>query len=155
MNIIFHFLFNYLFASAIFGDVRNYIIIIFIFSILIDIDHLQYLLKVGRGVIKKRFGSEARTRFHEIYGLVLFSAVACAFYFFVEGQILLITITCLISHLAIDFMTGRSVPFNPYSKKEVFLHMSPCGYRNKVLFEAFSTVLLGVLFWLAAPNLLL
>jgi hypothetical protein len=142
-------------VEAVLGNAWNNIIIIFIFSILIDIDHLPYLLKVGGGVVKKRFGSEARTRFHEVYGLTLFSVAACVLYFFVNGQILAIALTCVLLHLAVDFLTGKSMPFYPYSKKEIFLGVTPTGYTAKIFFEVSSTMILGVLFWLQTGNLIL
>jgi hypothetical protein len=62
---------------------------------------------------------------------------------------------CIVLHFAVDFLAGKSMPFYPYSKKEVFIHMFPYGYRNKIFFEILCTVFLGVLFWLVTANLTL
>ncbi len=153
MNVIFHFLFNYLFVDIVFDNAWSYLVIILIFSVLIDFTHLPYLLKVGKGVAKKRFGSESRTRFHEMYGLTLFSAIVCILYFVIDPIMIEIIAICIVLHFAIDFLTGKSIPFYPYSKKEVFLHIFPYGYREKVLFEISSTILLVVLFWLRIGSL--
>ncbi len=155
MNIIFHFLFNYLFVDIVFGNAFDYLAVVFVFSVLIDITHLPYLLRMRGDVVKERFGSKSRTRFHEMYGLTIFSAIVCLL-FLVFDQILTgIIAMCIVLHFAIDFLTGKSMPFYPYSEKEVFLHIFPYGYREKVIFEIFSTVLLGVLFWLRIGSLVL
>ena len=152
MNIFFHFFFNYLLIDVFFGNVWGYVVVIFISSVLIDLTHLPYLLKIRGGVAKKRFGAESRTRFHELYGLALLAALLCVFYFFMEKLIIEIAAMCIALHFAVDFLTGKSMPFYPYSKKELFLHIFPYGYRNKILFEIFSTALVGVLFWFIVAN---
>ena len=155
MNVIFHFLFNYIFVGMVFGDVWSYLAVVFISSVLIDLTHLPYLFRVREDVVNKRFGSESRTRFHELYGLVLFSAILCILYFFVDSTIVEISAMCLVLHFAIDFLAGKSMPFYPFSKREVFLHIFPYSYRRKLVFETVSTVLVGVLFWLNTANLVL
>lgn len=152
MNILFHFFFNYLFIDVFFGNAWSYALIIFIFSIFIDFTHLPYLFRVREGVVKKRFGSGSRTRFHEIYGLTLFSALLCISYFFADRIIIEIASTCIVLHFSVDFLAGKSMPFYPYSKREVFLHVLPYGYRKKILFEILSTTLSGVLFWLTITS---
>ena len=153
MNIVFHFLFSYLFVNFALGNAWAYIAIIFIFSTAIDLTHVPYLLKTKSNVLKRRFGSESRTRFHEIYGLIILSCIACVFYLFTDRLMVEVATMCIVLHFALDFLAGKSMPFYPYSKTEVFLHLAPYGYRNKILFEVLSTVLLGVLFWLSIPNL--
>jgi len=148
MNFIFHFLFNYLMIDVVLTNSWNHIILIFILSVFIDIDHVPYLIRAGKNVLKKRFGSESRTRFHEIYGLAFFSLLLCALYFFADHAIIEISAICVVMHLAIDFLTGKSAPFHPYSKNEIFLNIFPYGYKNKIIFEISSTIILGVLFWL-------
>lgn len=155
MNILFHFLFNYLFVDIVFGNAWDYLVVVFVFSVLIDLTHLPYLLRVRKDVMKKRFGSGSRTRFHEIYGLTLFSAVICVLYLVVDPIIIGVIAMCIVLHFAIDFLAGKSMPFYPYSKKEVFLRISPYGYKEKILFETFSTILLVVLFWLKIGSLVL
>ncbi len=156
MNVFFHFLFNYLFVDVISGNAWGQIPVIFAASVLIDLTHVPYLLKVRTKVVEKRFGSEARTRFHELYGLALISAALCVLYtvYFPYGNAVIGTAAaCIALHFSLDFLSGRSMPFYPFSKKEVFLHIFPYGYRNKVLFEAASTLILGVLFWSSIAGL--
>ena len=155
MNIIFHFIFNYLFVDMIWGAAWDYVVLIFIFSVLIDVTHLPYLFRVKGKILEKRFGSASRTRFHEIYGLTMFSVIACILYFFTEHIIVEIAIVCLVLHFSIDFLAGKSMPFYPLSRREVFLGLLPYGYKNKVLFELFSTILFIVLLWLRVGSLVL
>jgi len=155
MNIVFHFLFNYLFLDAVFGNASSYLVIIFVFSVILDFDHLPYLIKNGRAVVKKRFGSESRTRLHEIYGLAVISAISCLLYLLMDKQLVVVAASCLVLHLCIDFLTGKSVPFSPYSKREVIIGISPSGYAKKIVFETATTFILGVLFCLQIASLVL
>ncbi len=155
MNPLFHFLFNYLVVDFAFGNAWKYVVLIFLASVLIDLTHIPYLLKVRGGVVKRRFGAEARTRFHEMYGLSVFSALFCAAYIFFDPSAVSIGAVCVILHFAIDFITGKSMPFYPYSDKVVFLHISPYTYRNKVVFEISLTIVAGVLFCLKTASLAL
>lgn len=155
MNPILHFLFNYIFIEIVFGNAWQNLAVILVFSLLIDVTHLPYLIKVKRGVIRKRFGSQGRTRFHEIYGLSVFSAVLSVSYFLYDPVVVKIAVLCLVLHFSLDFVSGKSMPFYPYSKREVFMKMAPYGYREKIIFEAVLTLFLGVIFWLMAGNLIL
>ena len=156
MNLIFHFLFNYLFVDFITnGNAWNYIFVIFVFSVLIDLTHIPYLLKKKSRVMEERFGSESRTRFHEIYGLAVFSFILCLAFFFFDLAFVSTAALCLLLHFSVDFISGKSMPFYPYSDTEVFLGLMPYGYRNKIAFEVLSTLILGVLFWLRIQSLVL
>lgn len=155
MNVAFHFLFNYLFVDFVVGNAWGYAAVILVFSVAIDMTHVPYLMKTGSGVIERRFGSASRTRFHEIYGLTLLSALVCICYLVFPHVAVMIAAMCIVLHFALDFLAGKSMPFYPYSKTEVFLHIFPYGYRNKILFEIALTLSTGVLFWLNTANLLL
>ncbi|MCK5023614.1 MAG: hypothetical protein KAS04_05550 [Candidatus Aenigmarchaeota archaeon] len=155
MNPIFHFLFNYLFIELVFGTAWENIIVIIIASLLIDFTHLPYLMKVKSGVVNERFGSECRTRFHEIYGLAVFSLLLCVIYTFFDPMTTSIAALCLVLHFALDFVAGKSMPFYPYDKTEVLLGLMPYGYKKKILFEVSTTILLGVVFWLKIKSFIL
>lgn len=155
MNIFFHFLFGYLFVDIVLGNAWDYLLIIFIFSVLIDLTHIPYLIRTGSEVVRKRFGSGSRTRFHEMYGLALFSFVLCFAFFVFDAISLSVAALCLLLHFSLDFISGESMPFYPFSRKRVFLGMLPYSYRNKVIFEAGSTLLLMVIFWLRFQSLVL
>ena len=45
MNVLFHFLFNYVIIELVYGNARDYIIYILFFSTIIDLDHIGYIIK--------------------------------------------------------------------------------------------------------------
>ncbi len=145
MNILWHFLLNYLIINAVLGNPLNYIGYVLIFSTAIDIDHIPYILNVKKGLLQRKFGSNSRSRFHEIYGLTLFSFAASVIYIFnpIIAEIIFLS---LILHYAADFLLGKTRPFYPFSEKEVFLNLCPQKY--KMHFEIISTIVLIVIVWL-------
>jgi hypothetical protein len=130
------------------GNASNYIIYILIFSTIVDIDHIPYILKVKKNLVHKKFGSESRSRFHELYGLTLFSLGISIFSFLDIILIKVITLSVVL-HYATDFLLGKTRPFYPFSKKEVFLNI--CPERHRIRFEIALTVILGVI-WLSILN---
>ncbi len=150
MNPILHFLINYAVINAVFGNAASYIAYIVLFSIIPDLDHIPYMLKTGKNLANKKFGSESRSRFHEMYGLAVFSVIISIASFFVGAAFAQIVAICLTLHIASDFLVGRSRPFYPFSKKEVFLNMLPDKYR--IFSEIVLTSFLSVVVWLSIAN---
>jgi len=150
MNIFAHFLLNYVLVSAIYGNPNNYLWLIIIFSVFIDLDHIPYILKVKTSLIKKKFGSESRTRFHELYGITFFSLIFSILIFFFDTKSIQIAALCLMLHYAADLLVGKSRPFYPYIKKEIFLGILPEKYRIK--FEFIFTILMVVIIWIFLLN---
>ena len=155
MNVIFHFLFNYVFIEFVTGNAWDYAILIFIFSVSIDLTHIPYLLKARWDVVEKRFGSEARTRFHEIYGLIILSIILCVLPVFFDFELVMVITLSIMLHFSVDFIIGKSMPFYPYNRKEVSLGLVPESYLWRTVFEIVSTMLAGVLFWLNVASLAL
>jgi len=153
MNILLHFFLNYLVIELVFGNAWAYAPIIFVFSILIDLDHIPYTLKTGRSLAKKRFGSESRTRFHEMYGLALVSIIISVSSLFLETALVQVIALSLILHLAADFFLGKTRPLYPISKKEVFLGF--CEQKYRIPLETVLTLILGGLVWLNMASFVL
>jgi len=149
MNSLFHFLFNYIVVSLIFGQKPELIPIVAFFSIMLDLDHLPYVIKNFRSVLRYlRFGSVSRTRSHELFGLAIVSSIILFISFFYRNLIILqIILLCIILHYTIDFLIGHSRPFNPYSKQEVFLRFYST-LKQRVLIEMTSTIIAVIVFWL-------
>lgn len=146
MNAFFHFFFNYLIASILFSIDSKYILLILFFSIIIDFDHLPYLLRNHRNILRKlSFGSVSRSRFHELYGVLIVSLLLSGAFFFFDLKLVSIVGLCLLLHFAIDFLFGHTRPFYPYSRKEVFTHLVP-NNRLKLILEVVFTVVMGVFF---------
>lgn len=146
MNVLLHFLLSYIVIDSVFGNAFDYIVYIFIFSTIIDLDHIPYILKVKKNFLRKKFGSESRSRFHEFYGLILFSLGIAILSLFFDIVLMKIITISIILHYAADFLLGKTRPFYPFSKKEVFLHICPEKYR--IHFEVILTLILGVILWL-------
>jgi len=148
MNSLFHFSFSYLIVSLIFGQKPELIPIIAFFSIALDLDHLPYVIKNFRSLIRYlRFGSVSRTRSHEIFGLLIISSIIFFISFFYKNIIILqVILLCIMLHYAIDFMIGYSRPFNPYSNQEVFLKFYSSA-RQRVLLEMTLTIAGVIAFW--------
>lgn len=137
MNILLHFLVNYIIVESVFGNALNYVLIIFISSVIFDLDHISYINRFKHNIFRKKLGSECRTRFHELYGLAVYGVVLSAAFFFFDLRIVQIISVCAILHLATDFLVGRTRPFFPFSKREVFLNILPEKHRMK--FEIITT----------------
>ncbi len=143
MNFLLHFLIGYLAVESVFGNASQYIVQIFVFSNILDLDHIPYLMKVRQDVLHKKFGSASRSRFHELYGLALFSFLIALFSLF-DMKLARVIAISVILHQAGDFLVGKSRPFYPFSKKEVFLGILP--ERLRMFFEVALTSLLGAVF---------
>jgi len=147
MNFLLHFLLAYLVIESVLGNASSYFIFILVFSIIIDLDHIPYTLKTGKALLRKKFGSESRTRFHELYGLSLLSAGVCLFSVFFGVALMQIIALSLVLHYAADFLLGKTRPFYPFSKKEVFLDIWPDRFR--IPLEIALTLALGAILWLS------
>ncbi len=150
MNVIFHFLLSYLAANAIFGNASSYLVYIIIFSVLMDFDHIPYIIRAKKDLVHKRFGSESRSRFHEIYGLMLVSLAISAFSVFIDINMVKVIALSLILHYIIDFLTGKTRPFYPLSEKEVFMGIYP--QRHRIFSETVLTLISGVALWLVMTS---
>lgn len=150
MNTLLHFFLSYIIADSVFGNAYQYAVYILLFSVILDLDHIPYLARTGKKILRKKFGSESRSRFHELYGLTLFSAAASAFPFFLDIALAKVIALSAIAHYAADFLVGKSRPFYPFSKKEVSLGMLPDKYRMH--FEIFLTAILGAILWLSVAK---
>jgi len=151
MNVLLHFLFNYAVVDALFGNAIDYVFLIIIFSVIVDLDHIPYLLRVKRGVIGKKFGAESRTRFHEICGMFVASVLASIAYFLVNTTAVQVIFLSYILHLFLDFISGKTRPFYPFSDKKVFVGLVPAKYR--VATEVILTIIFGVMLWPSLESL--
>ncbi|TAL55684.1 MAG: hypothetical protein EPN86_03185 [Nanoarchaeota archaeon] len=150
MNFLFHILFNYTIVSLVFGVTQRDIWVIVLFSVILDLDHLPYIIKNLKTVIRYlHFGSGSRTTSHELIGLTFFSIIAATALIVIrDKRIVQIAILCLILHYAIDFIIGRTRPLHPYSKTEVFLQFYKTR-RQRFVLEALLTIAFGGIFFLS------
>ncbi|MBR9677937.1 MAG: hypothetical protein GOU97_01395 [Nanoarchaeota archaeon] len=150
MNFVLHFLLNFFIIDLALGCAKEYVLTILFFSIILDLDHLPYLIKEKWRIINKKFGSKSRTRFHELYGLALISIMVITISLITNPLLVKVIALSLILHLTMDFLIGKSRPFYPFSKEEINL-----GFltdKNKIYFEIIATTVLGVILWLNMTN---
>ena len=147
MNPLTHFLFAYFLSDVLIGNSDQYLPVLFVSSTFIDLDHIFYLFKNFREVLRtRRFGSGGRTRIHELYGLSLFSMVLSVIYLVYPKILVRFFIVGVMSHYFLDFISGYFRPFYPFSGTEVFLGVIPDDFRVHV--EVLITIILGGYFWL-------
>ncbi len=142
MNDLFHILFNYLMIDVIFGNASSYILPIILASTLIDLDHIPHILKSGKKILKKGLGEKSRSFLHELIGLIIITCISAVAYFIVADKMLVkIIYACLLAHLVLDFLTGKSRIFYPFSKR-VFISPLQKTQKTKIIFEIIATIII-------------
>jgi hypothetical protein len=139
MNLLLRIAVTLLLVEGLFGGALQHLVPIVIFSLLADLDVLPWLLRRGRKPLRDRPGPEARSRFHELYGLVLLCAGLSLASLFVEMIWLQVAALALLVHAAADALLVHFRPFYPFSGQVVYmwarvedLHASPqFEHRNK------------------------
>jgi len=117
MNTLLHFLISFIIIEIVFGDAKSYILLIILFSMLVDLDHIPYLINVKKNVFKRKFGAESRSFLHELLGLSIFSLIICILFFFISLRLLQIISLCILLHFSLDFLFGITRPLYPISNK--------------------------------------
>lgn len=149
MNSLIHFFLNFLVARTVFGVGWDYAPIIFVFSIVLDLDHIPYFIHRLNGLRTfVHIDVSSRSRFQELYGLAALSVLSSIGYFFFNHTILKVIMLCIVLHYMLDFLVGHTRPLYPYSKDEVFLSIFKT-WRTRIFVEAFLTFILGVILWLS------
>jgi hypothetical protein len=110
-------------------------------SIITDLDHIAHL----RVALKtRRFKSETRTRWHELYGLLVAMSISLTIMIFsaTVGRLLLLG---FVSHYFLDILTRPTRPFYPLSEKIVFLGLAPRNLKKLTVYDTVITVIMGVI----------
>lgn len=118
MDLISHILFSFIFTKSL-------SIWCILGSVFPDLDRIYSYMKL------KFFGHESRTWWHELpfLSVVIFVAFVSGFYLFALG---------IISHIFLDFVTGSTRPFYPFSKKIINFNLP---LKIKILFGAIIWVI--------------
>ena len=113
-------------------------------SVLIDLDHIPSLRYVVQG---NRFGPGSRSRWHELYGLLL-TLIVCFIVVLFSNELGRIMMIGFVSHFFLDMLTRPTRPFYPISEKTIFLKLAPSKLSYLIIYDLVVTVLLGmILFW--------
>lgn len=147
MNNFFHFCFNFYIISLFYEVDKRWIIPIFIFSNLPDIDHIPHYLKNLKSFRHKALHIDVRSRFHELYGVVLVLLVLGGIILFKDEHSVMIEIAliCLILHYVVDFLTGSTRPFYPYSTKQFKLVNWYRTFKERIIIEGVLTLMFAKL----------
>lgn len=140
MNFIAHILASYIIARSVTTD--PYMLILgILFGLLPDIDHLTHTM---RAIRTGRYGTESRSRFHELYGLALFgTAIIILSYFGCNYSVMFFP---LLGHYLLDFLTRPTRPFYPYNKTIMHFSLYPKTMKNMILADILFTG--GLLIWI-------
>lgn len=110
-------------------------------SILVDLEHVP---KIGSAIKTGRFPPSSRTRWHEMFGLIVFMSISLGITYFSDpiGRSLLIG---FVSHYILDFLTRPTRPLFPIEKEVVFLKLAPRSLRELVIYDTILTIVMGVI----------
>ena len=108
-------------------------------AIVVDLDHLPMLRRALR---THRFTPESRSRWHELYGLVV-GMIVCLPLLAIWPWLGKPALIGLVSHYFLDMVSRPTRPFYPFSDQVVHLKLAPIGLRNLTIYDIIITSLMG------------
>jgi len=140
-----HIFLSYLVYTSITPTPNLYLVPFLIASVALDLDHIPAYI-MNKKKYHKVAGTLWRTRLHELYGLILFSFIILIVWFFnhLLAQILAVGI---IMHYIIDFLTGETRPFYPYSKEKIQIFFIKNKQARTLLEILLFAGLIGLILW--------
>jgi hypothetical protein len=118
----------------------TYVLAALVCASILDLDHLYFVIRDREFYRKAGFSGNlhnARSIFHEVFGLLLVGLLSAGLYFW-DPKLALILFVAAGLHLVIDWLLGKSQPFAPLNRSEVqFFKLS---LKQKVIADL---VLLG------------
>jgi len=141
MNLIFHILLGVLLTMLLFPtpSILIYLLMI-VASTVTDIDHVKFF---KNAVKTKRFGVQSRSRFHELYGLVI--GLIILFLLSILTEIAVPLTIAFILHYIADYLTRPTRPFYPFKKETCHFNLYPKSLKGIIIFDIIIT---GGLAWL-------
>jgi len=129
MNLPGHLVSGYV-VYQIAGLSQEYLAPFLLATVFIDLDH-AFSLKRNLRRKPLKFDSFWRTRFHELWGLMIFSLIFFYIWFWDKtlGQVLALG---LLIHFVLDFVTGEVQPFYPFSSQKIQIF-----FKEKVFLRYF------------------
>jgi membrane-bound metal-dependent hydrolase YbcI (DUF457 family) len=148
MNGLFHFFLGYAVVQLSLGNAREFIILILIASVIIDLDHIPYVLRTRKGILESGFGEKSRSFMHELPGMLIISALCLGVYFTLGAEIAQVAGLSFLLHYAADFAVGRTRPFWPFSDRVLVSPLGITDKKTRLVVEVISTIIGGAVFWL-------
>lgn len=143
MQLTSHVAIAYIVYKLVFKDSNEYLIPFLIATVFIDLDHI-FVLKANKEKLKslKPMGALSRTRLHELYGLVFFSTIFLLLYF-VDSLLAKVLSLGLILHYILDFLTGETRPFYPYSDEKIQIFFTK-NRKGRIILEVILFLSLAI-----------
>ena len=134
-------------AAGVSPDQTRYLWIAVVAAGIADLDHVWPVIRDWKfyrqhGLRGNLHG--ARSRFHEMYGL-LAAGIVGALLFPLDARLGMVVFTAYAVHLAQDFVLGRSMPFAPYDRTPVQMFAVP--FRVKAAVDV-AVILASAVLWL-------
>jgi hypothetical protein len=112
---------------------------------ILDLDHLYYVIKDR--AMYRRLGytgnlHHARSVFHELPGLLVIGLLS-GLVFIANPRLAHVIFIAFTMHLVIDWLLGRSAPFNPVDR--TLMRVFPLNYWHKVIIDVLIMVTSSVL----------
>ncbi len=134
-----------LIAAHVAPTETQYIIWALIFSGMLDLDHLYYLIRDRKKFAKTGYVGHlhhARSPLHELPGIILWGIIALILRFFDQTLATIFFLSILI-HLCEDFFAGIAFPFNPFDKTEMALFKH--SKIDKIIINSVVIIISGVI----------
>ncbi len=145
MNSFSHFFINYLVLNRFF-DAKEYYFLILVSSTLVDLDHIPYIFRNKKTVVRDGLNVHCRSFLHELTGFFLLSFVLGLGYIMLWQPWIIIVWLCFLIHFSVDYLTGITRPFSPFSKMTITSPLQKLKRKHRIIIETTITVILGVLF---------
>ncbi|MDD5040389.1 MAG: metal-dependent hydrolase [Patescibacteria group bacterium] len=118
---------NYAVWLGVYGNTTEYLLPFIIATVILDLDHAIPFINRRRHHNQLN-ASGWRTRFHELYGVVLLSAIVCVVWVF-NKKLAPVLALGLLLHYSADILVGESRPLYPYAdtKIQVFFKKNKTG----------------------------
>jgi len=130
-------------AAQVSPNEAGYVIAALISASILDIDHLGYMVRDWQMYRREGFAGNlhnARSRFHEMFGLLVTGLAAAGVAFF-DTQLACVMLIAFTVHLLEDWFLGKTMPFVPVDRTIVQYFL--LNQRQKVIIDILILVLSG------------
>ncbi|MEK6960975.1 MAG: hypothetical protein AABX47_07430 [Nanoarchaeota archaeon] len=150
-----HFFTAYIVSDFFVPNAKDYVWQIFIFSNLVDLDHLLGMLRIfmmshtdRKNVTIDNIVDWCRTSIHEPIGMLILMALLGTLWLSgIKSPLIPLAAIGIVVHYIVDFLTVHTRPFDPIDRTMVILFCDTVKRRFWV--ELVWTVIAGILFLLA------
>ncbi|OYT38575.1 MAG: hypothetical protein B6U89_05605 [Desulfurococcales archaeon ex4484_58] len=113
-------------------------------SIIIDLDHIPYM---GKALKTKRFSPHIRSRYHELFGFIVFGSISLLIYMIIDKGLGLGFYIGITTHYLLDTLTRPTRPFFPYNDTIMFYGLAPRkNLKDLAYFDLYVTLTLAIIY---------